>query len=180
MQQSLASSNCPCGSNIPYAQCCGPFHDGSSLPSTAEQLMRSRYCAFVKGDGRYLRATLAHEHQSGFDPDSVHNSNTLWTGLRIQKVFLGGILDQTGEVEFIASYRENGIDGELHERSRFERRNGRWYYVDGEFPNEPSLTQQNAEPSVTRHRVATISPLKIGRNDPCPCGSGKKYKKCCG
>jgi SEC-C motif-containing protein len=88
--------------------------------------------------------------------------------LEIIECVAGGILDQTGIVEFIASFEESGKQHQLHERSNFERRDGKWFYVDGVFPSTPRMDVRNA------------SPVKAGRNDPCPCGSGNKFKKCCG
>ena len=73
--------------------------------------------------------------------------------------------DQQGVVEFIATFKEKGVTRRHHEKSRFEKQDGRWYFVDGELVL--AKTQVNEGP-------------KVGRNDPCPCGSGKKYKKCCG
>ncbi|KJE34785.1 SecC motif-containing protein [Thalassospira sp. HJ] len=159
-----AAAPCPCGSLKSYGACCGKYHSGAASAESAEKLMRSRYCAFVLRDGAYLLSTLAEENRSGFDAESIAQDTTRWTGLEIVESVAGGVLDQTGIVEFIARFEENGKKHQLHERSNFERRDGKWFYVDGVFPGEKRLE----------------APAKAGRNDPCPCGSGKKFKKCCG
>jgi SEC-C motif-containing protein len=119
----------------------------------------------VLRNGDYLLTTLAAENRSGFDAKSVAHDTTRWTGLEVIECVAGGILDQTGIVEFIAHFDENGKQHQLHERSNFERRRGKWFYVDGVFPDA--------------RKIDAFS-IKAGRNDPCPCGSGKKFKKCCG
>lgn len=146
---------CPCGTHQAYAICCGALHQGQ-VAATPEALMRSRYSAFVAQDADYLihtwhpssgAAQFKAELTAGF-------ADTEWLGLTIASSASDG--DQ-GMVTFAARYRD-GVDGEphlIHERSRFVREQGRWYYLDGSQP-------------------------KVGRNDDCPCGSGKKFKKCCG
>ena len=118
---------CPCG-GASYENCCGPWHAGALAPS-AEALMRSRYSAFVRGDERYLLATWhASKRPSamGFEP------GTKWLGLQI--VDARQISDVQAEVEFIARYRVGGGSAvRLHERSRFVRESGRWFYLDGEM-----------------------------------------------
>ncbi|MDG4721674.1 MULTISPECIES: YchJ family protein [Thalassospira] len=165
---------CPCGSNQTYGNCCGMYHAGLRDAETAEKLMRSRYCAFYLRDGAYLTRTLAEEKRPGFDGNTVAQGTTQWSGLEIVDRVAGGVLDQTGIVEFIASFVEQGQTGQLHERSNFERRGGKWVYVDGIFPEAASHHEIAERPFV--HGATT----KAGRNDPCPCGSGKKFKKCCG
>ncbi|MCX5183519.1 YchJ family protein [Streptomyces sp. NBC_00268] len=122
----MTSRSCPCGLSEPYARCCGPFHRGEALAPTAERLMRSRYCAFVKEDEGYLLRTWHPRTQPGrvdFDP------GMRWTGLEILDTGQGSAFHSTGTVTFRASYR----GGSLHERSRFERVDGAWVYVDGDF-----------------------------------------------
>ncbi|MEW2451490.1 YchJ family metal-binding protein [Streptomyces parvulus] len=116
---------CPCGRSEPYEKCCGRFHAGAAAP-TAEALMRSRYSAFVKGDAGYLLRTWHPRTRPALlDPDP----GTRWTGLEILDSANGSAFHTTGTVTFRASYR----GGSLHERSRFERVDGAWVYVDGEF-----------------------------------------------
>lgn len=156
---------CPCGSGSTLELCCGPILAGAPAP-TAEALMRSRYSAFVLGDLDHVERTHAPEARAGFDrPDMEKTTRAVeWLGLTIAGTSDGGPDDETGTVEFFARFSENGQPNVHHERSTFRREEGRWVYVDGEF-----------NPKGTPHRV-----MKVGRNDPCPCGSGKKYKKCCG
>lgn len=115
---------CPCGSGLPFEQCCKPYHQGTPAP-TAETLMRSRYSAFVVGDANYLLDTWAEETRPGalnLDPDGEP-----FTRLVIVDKLGGGPFDAEGVVEFEAHYP----GGVQRERSRFERRAGRWVYVDG-------------------------------------------------
>lgn len=120
---------CPCGSGKPYAQCCGPWHAGTAAP-TAEKLMRSRYAAFVLADVDYLLLTW---HPSTRPAELVLDPKLHWLGLDVRRS-AGGSEDSTGEVEFVVRCKLNGKAGRLHEVSRFVREDGRWYYVDGEFP----------------------------------------------
>tara|TARA_B100000123_G_C25730682_1_gene429079 strand:+ start:861 stop:1409 length:549 start_codon:yes stop_codon:yes gene_type:complete len=169
-----STNPCPCGNRETYGDCCGRFHAGDSMPETAEKLMRSRYSAFVVRNGDYLAATLAPEKRADFDADGIRDDQTQWTGLEIIDRAKGGLLDQTGIVEFVASFIENGQAYQLHERSNFVRRDGKWFYVDGVFPSEG----QSA--AIATQGTSAVAGAKAGRNDPCPCGSGKKFKKCCG
>ncbi|MEV5107237.1 YchJ family protein [Streptomyces massasporeus] len=123
----MTSRSCPCGLPQPYEACCGRFHSGGAAAPTAEALMRSRYCAFVKGDVAYLLRTWHPRTRPGrleLDP------GMRWTGLEVLGTSDGSAFHTTGTVEFRASYG----GGSLHELSRFERVDGAWVYVDGEFP----------------------------------------------
>ncbi|MEW6594623.1 MAG: YchJ family metal-binding protein [Thermodesulfobacteriota bacterium] len=150
------SEPCPCGSASAHGQCCGPFLDGRETAPTAEALMRSRYTAYVRQDVPYLLATW---HPST-RPEKLGLEEGLgWHGLTVLAAANGGPTDTDGIVEFVAAFSYQGNQQKLRERSRFVREDGAWFYVDGvELPQ-------------TSH--------KTGRNDPCPCGSGKKHKKCC-
>lgn len=120
---------CPCGSGVPYAQCCGRLHRGEADAPTAEALMRSRYSAFAVADAEYLLRTWHSSTRPGrlrLDP------NERWTGLEIVDTERGGLFDTTGTVEFRAHHRQRGRPGTLAERSRFVREDGRWVYLDGE------------------------------------------------
>ena len=116
---------CPCGSGAMYAACCGPLHDGNQAARTAEQLMRSRYSAFVVGDTAYLARTW-HPRTRPADLDAT--GGPAWQGLAVIATADGREGDSVGEVEFQAAH-DGGV---LHERSRFIRRAGRWVYVDGD------------------------------------------------
>ena len=126
---------CPCGRRdrrelpLVYAQCCGRYlddFDNTPAPD-AESLMRSRYTAFVLEDVEYLKATWhvsEQPEQLDFDPASK------WLGLTVKDAQSTG--EDKAEVEFVARYRVAGRAVRLHERSRFVREDGRWYYVDGD------------------------------------------------
>ncbi len=118
---------CPCGGGA-YAQCCGPFHAGEAEAPTAEALMRSRYSAFALGLDDYLWRTWHPRTR----PERVTLDATVWTQLEILDVAEGTERDQDGIVEFVAHHRHGRRDGQMRERSRFERRGRRWMYVDGE------------------------------------------------
>lgn len=120
---------CPCGSGLAYPGCCGPFIAGTALPRTAEQLMRSRYTAYTLNNQDYLSATW---HPGTRPPDLTEEKQVTWLGLKIVATESGGPDDQGGEVEFIARFKIGGRAFRLHERSRFERRQGRWVYLDGD------------------------------------------------
>ncbi len=117
-----APTDCPCGSGQPYADCCGRLHAGRALASTAEELMRSRYSAFAVGDADYLYRTWHPRTR----PDVVRlDAAVTWLSLQIVQA-------EEDIVEFVARYRGPDGHGSLHERSRFARRAGRWFYLDGE------------------------------------------------
>ncbi len=119
---------CPCGSARPYPACCGRFIEDGDVAETAEQLMRSRYSAYALGKVHWLRATWAPETC----PVDLESEPPLqWIGLRIVSTEAGSPADDRGFVTFIARYRIGGRAHRLHERSRFQRRDGRWVYVDG-------------------------------------------------
>jgi len=162
-----SSDSCPCGSGGTFADCCGPVLDGSRSAATAEALMRSRYSAYVAGRIEYLAASLHPEHRQDMDLAATRrwSSNARWLGLQVVSVERGGSGDEAGVVEFVATYKEKGITKPHRERATFRRYDGQWYYVEGEMVK--AATEVHASP-------------KVGRNDPCPCGSGKKFKKCCG
>ncbi len=161
-------TECPCCSGKLYEECCAPCHQGTPAP-TAEALMRSRYSAYVVADIDYLARTLDPKKRYKFDEAGVKRwaENTKWLGLEIRETRDGGENDNQGEVEFIAKYRfeeEDKVE-QHHELARFRKEGDQWYFVQG---------QRHSNPPVVRD-----SP-KVGRNDPCPCDSGKKFKKCCG
>lgn len=121
---------CPCGRPLKLAQCCGRYlgdFDGTPAPD-AESLMRSRYCAFVLLDSDYLLATWHPEERP---VDLQFESGAKWLGLEVRD---HATLDAShAEVEFVARYRLGGKAVRLHERSRFVRENGRWFYLDGDM-----------------------------------------------
>jgi SEC-C motif-containing protein len=119
---------CPCGTGLAFSECCGPLHDGTAAAGTAEQLMRSRYSAFVVGDVDYLRATW---HPTARPRVLDLDDRVRWTGLDVLATIGGALLAAEGTVEFRAHYVRDGAAGAQHEVSRFVREDGRWYYLDG-------------------------------------------------
>ncbi len=144
-------AQCPCGSNLEYSRCCQPLHRGE-VAITPEALMRSRYCAFVGGQAGYLLATW---HPSTRPGELSLEQSPEWVSLTILDSSEAG---DRGQVHFRAVHRLGDGWGYLEERSEFVREQGRWLYVTGD---------------------TSEGQLKPGRNDRCPCGSGKKYKACC-
>ncbi len=158
-------NNCPCGSGQDYAACCEPIITGNKAAETAEQLMRARYTAHDKVEIDFLYESIHPAFRQGFDHKGSKDwaEKSEWLGLEVVDSVAGGADDMTGEVEFIARFRLNGNTRSYHERGQFERKDGQWYFTDGDIV-----------------KGQPIKSNKVGRNDPCPCGSGKKYKKCCG
>lgn len=122
----MSTRSCPCGLPEPYDKCCGRYHAGAAAAPTAEALMRSRYCAFVKQDAAYLLRTW---HPRTRPASLDFDAGMRWTGLEILGTGDGSAFHSVGTVTFRASFR----GGSLHERSRFERVDGAWVYVDGDF-----------------------------------------------
>lgn len=124
------ADKCPCGTGASYDTCCGKYHRGAS-PETAEQLMRSRYSAFVKGEIDYLRETLWPPYQKKFDSASYaqRSKESLWLGLEILESVNGQSSDSKGTVHFIAKSMVNGAIDSQEENSLFKKKAGRWYYV---------------------------------------------------
>lgn len=124
----MTLEDCPCGSLLEYEECCGPLHRGVVAP-TALALMRSRFSAFALGLEGYLLASWDPSTRPGtVDLDG----DVEWRRLQIVDTVLGGESDDTGVVEYRASFRRAGRSELLQERSRFVRVHGRWRYVDGD------------------------------------------------
>ena len=151
---------CPCKSGRNYGDCCGPVISGERKAASPEEVMRARYSAYVTESVDYLRTSSTKAVQEEFD----EKASRAWCraaschGLEI-------IRAEGDTVEFRATYTANGEFCNHHELSKFVKEDGEWKFADGEFVGEKPVVRE--EP-------------KVGRNDPCPCGSGKKYKKCCG
>ncbi|AAS94726.1 YchJ family protein [Nitratidesulfovibrio vulgaris] len=158
---------CPCGSGLALEACCGPYlHEGKTVP-TPEALMRSRYTAHTLGMYDYLDETTHPDTREDVSTEEMRawSEAVQWEGLEVLETRGGHEGDVTGEVSFVARYMLGGVPQELREDSFFRREGDRWYYVDGMVHgSEPYRREQP----------------KVGRNEPCPCGSGRKYKKCCG
>lgn len=157
---------CPCSSKIEFKDCCEPIIKGE-LAKTAEQLMRARYTAYSQINMAFIEKT--HDPKTIKNTDMQENKKwaeqTNWLNLDVIRTEGGGPEDETGVVEFKARYKADGDIHLHHEVSTFNKRNGKWYFTDGHTPEVKQVINEGP---------------KVGRNDPCPCGSGKKFKKCCG
>lgn len=142
---------CPCGSQNSFYACCNPFISGDAVPTTPEALMRSRYTAYHMANIDYITDTMKGKALRGFDPVS-----TLQWANEVQFQTLEVIKTTEDTVEFKAYYQHNSKSHVMHENSQFKKIKSRWYYIDSANNKKPS------------------------RNQPCPCGSDKKYKRCCG
>ena len=129
MTRAPKAAPCPCG-GLDYATCCGRFIGGAEVPQTAEQLMRSRYTAYTLRDEAYLQVTWDPRSR----PDTklvAEDEGVKWIGLEVRQHRQA---DDEATVEFVARYKIGGRAERLHEVSRFVREDGRWFYVDGSFP----------------------------------------------
>lgn len=145
---------CPCGSSLEYQKCCQPYLSYQSIPKTPEALMRSRYTAYSQANIEYIQKTMRGKALIGFDKDEALKwaTQVQWLGLKV--IAASTVANHKGFVEFIASLSQDNYRQIIHERSEFHKIDDRWYYVAGQTP-------------------------KVNRNDPCPCGSTKKNKRCC-
>lgn len=157
---------CPCNSGNTYEKCCKPFISGEQEAQTPETLMRSRYTAFAKSEIPYILQTIHPEKRSQHDEKSIRKwaEKSQWLGLEILDVQDGGPDDDQGTVEFIALYMQKSGRVKHHEIAQFKKDDDKWYFYDAAAPEQKQVKREGP---------------KVGRNDPCPCGSGKKYKKCC-
>ncbi len=129
--------------------------------------MRSRYSAYARHEFEHLGRSLSTEQRKDYSPDDARrwSEKSEWLGLKILRTEQGGPTDDHGLVEFSARFRTDGQEHEHLESAVFSREAGQWVYA-GQLPQQGTTVRRETP--------------KIGRNDPCPCGSGKKYKKCCG
>jgi len=158
--------NCFCGKKLEYKDCCGAIHSGELKAITAEELMRSRYSAFVLAIIDYILDTYSFETRPFDQREEIllWSQSVEWLGLKIISTEKGCENDSVGWVEFEANFIEEGQKQIMHEKSFFQKENGTWVYVSGENPKNDKLLDTQNLPN---------------RNDLCFCGSGKKYKKCC-
>ena len=158
MKELDLTANCPCGSLKPFGSCCSLLLNRQAQAKTPEQLMRSRYTAFVLKEVKYYMTTTHKTTRAQADPVAFleWGKQIEWKGLQVKAV--SKIVNDKGRVTFIAWYIENGKLACIHERSDFKREAGEWFYVSGKHLPTPS----------------------VGRNEACICGSTKKFKKCCG
>jgi SEC-C motif-containing protein len=152
----MTATACPCGSQRPLADCCDRLHQG--LPaSSAEALMRSRYSAYVLGRIDYLIRSTLPAQQAALDREAIQawSAQSQWLGLQVERCEAVAGDPDHGFVTFVARWADASGEQAQRERSAFVRQAGHWYFIDAS------------------------APLSAGRNDPCPCASGKKFKKCC-
>lgn len=150
-----SDKDCPCHSGKSFENCCNPILKDHSFADTPEKLMRSRYTAFVVQNRDHLLRTWAEPHR----PNTIEiDDSTVWINLEITEAD-PPLMDQNiGHVSYIASFLKDGVLHIMKERSNFILMNGLWFYKDG-------------DPTVVKSKVAMKAK--------CPCGSGKKYKRCC-
>lgn len=137
--------------------CCGRYLIDNQHPDTPEKLMRSRYSAYVTGNFQYILDTYAPKIRASLSIDllSQDHTSTKWASLVIVNS------SKKNQVEFKATYQFDNEWFILHEESTFIQLDNQWFYLDGK------MLKSNGQ-------------MKPGRNDLCPCDSGKKFKKCCG
>lgn len=152
----MSTAICPCGSGNLLNVCCGHYHEGHPAPD-AQALMRSRYSAYVLGHIDYLLATTLPAQQQALDRNAIEqwSAQSTWLGLEVENVQVIGGQPEHAFVTFVARWHDSNGEHRHRERSAFVQNSGRWYFID---------------PTVG---------LDAGRNDPCPCASGQKFKKCC-
>ncbi len=157
---------CPCGSGRSYSDCCEPYITGALRAPTAEALMRARYSAYAEHAIQFLVDSCVKEGQADIDMEQTRSwsEKSQWLGLKILSADKGQPGDTEGVVEFEASYVLDGLKDRHHEKAFFKKVDDAWLYEKGEIV--PTTIVRSAP--------------KVGRNDPCPCGSGKKYKYCHG
>ena len=153
---------CLCGSTLNYSACCGRFHSGEHTPPTAEALMRSRFTAYAMRNVGYLQSSWDKSKCPAIIDFSKETAT--WQKLQIVNTKKGGQQDSKGIVEFKAFYSQDNGDYFLHEISRFVKTGQRWLYLDG----------------VIKAAGKVNTAATGGKNALCACGSGKKFKRCCG
>ncbi|WP_343222141.1 YchJ family protein [Methylomonas paludis] len=156
------TKHCLCGSDLSYADCCQRYHSGAAQAPSAEALMRSRFSAYAMRNVDYLLVSwdvAKRPAEIDFSKETAQ-----WQHLQIINCKKGGIQDSKGIVEFKAFYTQDGDEFFMHEISRFVKNGQRWLYLDGIVKSVSKVGLQN----------------QTGRNAACACGSGLKFKRCCG
>lgn len=161
-------SDCPCCSGRDYVECCEPLIKGVVAAETAEQLLRSRYSAHSVGAIDYIVATNHEATRDSIDRETTKKwaAESDWLSFEIKSIEGGSTAENSGKIEFVASYRDGrGRAQTHHELALFEKEGESWFFKDAVAPRQEQVRHEGK---------------KVGRNDPCPCESGKKHKKCCG
>jgi SEC-C motif-containing protein len=156
---------CPCGSGASFANCCERIIKATRESETAEELMRARYSAFVTHAIDFIIASTHSRTRHEIDLSFIRewSETSTWRGLEILET--KQVNENKAFISFEAQFTQNGEDHRHREKSLFERESGQWRFVTGDELKNPTVRYEAPPP---------------GRNDPCPCGSGKKYKKCHG
>jgi SEC-C motif-containing protein len=159
----MIDSCCPCGSQTEYSQCCGKYINNKQLAMHPEALMRSRYTAYTQANIDYIAKTCCGPAAEKFNYQTAKQwaEQVSWQALQVIRAYIDQADTNHGYVEFKAYYQQHGQKQCIHELSEFIKKNEQWYYYQGQYLPLPAQS------------------TKIGRNDPCSCGSGKKFKKCC-
>jgi SEC-C motif-containing protein len=158
---------CPCCSNKKPESCCLPIITGKQKAPTAEALMRARYSAFVRGEIEFIMSSHHSKTVKDVNREEVEqwSKGSEWLGLKVVQTQKGQASDEDGIVIFHARYGQNGKIEDHWEHAQFEKEHGEWKFLDAQGLKSGPI--RRTEP-------------KVGRNDPCSCGSGKKFKKCHG
>ncbi len=157
-------ANCLCGSGKIYEACCGRFIEGGEFASTAEELLRSRYVAHANKTIQYIINTVHETNQEDANRESLKSwlDKTTWRGLNIIDIDIKS--DDVTFIDFEAIAEFDGKTETHREVSEFRKEDGKWLFYKGITPNVKQVINENKN---------------VKANDKCPCGSGKKYKKCC-
>lgn len=152
--------DCYCCSGEKFELCCGPILSGDAKAKNAEQLMRSRFSAYCTDNFQYILDTYGAEQRQNLTTEALKSSagDTRWLGLQV--IAFKETSEQTAQVEFVAFYKDAGNVYQMHEISDFELQQQHWKYTTGQMQ-------------------ADSGKIKLSRNAPCPCNSGKKFKQCC-
>jgi SEC-C motif-containing protein len=158
---------CPCTSGEEFADCCEPILTQAQKATTAEQLMRSRYTAYATGNVDWIVESQSPDGRKFVDHKATEewSKRAEWHRMEVVEVQQGGEDDDEGFVDFKAYYTLGGEDITHHEVASFRKEDGVWYFVDG---------------VEVKPRPFKRLDKKVGPNEKCPCGSEKKFKKCCG
>ncbi|SFC64688.1 YchJ family protein [Pseudoalteromonas denitrificans] len=148
---------CLCGNELSFNLCCQPFINGDKIPTNPEALMRSRYSAYSKGDAEYIYKTYAQEKQAENPIKEIAEFANSCQFLKLEVLETDDFIEESF-VTFKVHYLFSNLLCTLHEKSKFIKENDCWKYLDGNIEETPEI--------------------KINRNDLCPCGSNKKFKKC--
>lgn len=202
MTETLLLSLCPCGSQKKFTDCCEPLISGTQPAASPEALMRSRYTAFTLQDVDYLFSSMTPELQQHTDREDMQDfaeEVDSWVRLEVIDATPSAADATEGNVEFAAYFMYDGEQQRIHENSQFVKQDGQWFYAGHQHQcsshghdHEDDANDDEEHAHDDHHHVHdencshhhhTHQPYqageKIGRNDACPCGSGKKYKKCC-